>query len=356
MEVEFQNLGSATFLNGQTVTILTASALQFTASFSHANYSPTNETSGTANPLGVPVQNATADTFQYQSGIHTAGSAITPGTVVSIQQSWPVPYETPYKTAWESFVAAAIAHFNASPHLAQISYMRVGRSVGGEAFPYCTPNLEALPAPNTYTKAGWIQYYTDIDDFVQDQNPKMQILDPLNSAGMPEDPNYGTQEATIAVAHHNASGKANGFGSQGLQSSDITNYPQCASDWCNTFNTYTTEGMPLELQQDSLSDPVHLTSSPTGDLRPLLPFAVDHHVTIVELYDLDALLAYDPNYCVLNVPDNGLCGAGSVEIPVIVLPPQDQEPYFQAVGQPGNAGAKGDGSYAAVINSTQGQH
>ena len=69
------------------------------------------------------------------------------------------------------------------------------------------------------------------------------------------------------------------------------------------------------------------------------------------------LLAYDPNYCVLNSPDTGMCGPGSVEIPVIVLPPQDPEPYFQKVGQPGQGGfAKGDGSYAAVINSTQGQH
>jgi len=361
MEVTFQGLGNATFLNGKTVTILSTSANQFTASFAHADYGPAQENSGTANPLGVQVQNATANTFQYQSGAHAAGSASTPGTVISTQQSWPVPYETPYKTAWEAFIAAAVLHFNASPHLAQISYMRVGRSVGGEAFPYCTESLESLPSPNTYTKNGWLQYYTDIDDFVQAQNPKMQILDPLNAAGMPEDATYGTAEAGIAVARHNGSGKTNGFGSQGLQASDITHYdanPQgyCASDWCGTFNTYEQSGILLELQQDSLSDPTHLTSSPTGDLRPLLPFAVERHVDILEVYDLDALLAYDPNYCVLNVPDNGLCAAGSVEIPEIVLPPQDQEPYFQAVGQKGQSGAKGDGSYAAALNAAQGQH
>ena len=361
MQVRFQSLGNANFLNGKTVTILSSSSTQFTAAFTHANYGPAQENSGTADPLGVQVQNATANTFQYQSGAHAAGSASTPGTVISIQQSWPVPYEAPYRTAWEAFIAAAVLHFNASPHLAQISYMRVGRSVGGEAFPYCTDNLMQLPSPNTYTKDGWLQYYTDIADFVEAQNPKMQILDPLNAAGMPEDPTYGTAEAQIAVAHHNASGQTNGFGSQGLQSSDITNYganPQgyCASDWCGTFNTYFQSGMPLELQQESLSDPTHLTQSPTGDLRPLLPFAVDRHVTILELYDLDALLAYDPNYCVLPVPNNGLCAPGSVEIPAIILPPQDQQPYFQAVGQAGQAGGTGDGSYAAAINSAQGQH
>ena len=65
-------------------------------------------------------------------------------------------------TAWEAFIAAAVVHFNNSPNLSQIGYMRVGRSVGGEAYPYCTGNLELLPAPNTYTKSGWLQYYADM--------------------------------------------------------------------------------------------------------------------------------------------------------------------------------------------------
>ncbi|MFZ0761664.1 MAG: hypothetical protein WAM69_17080, partial [Candidatus Sulfotelmatobacter sp.] len=138
MQVTFENLGQATFLNGQTVTIAASSPTQLTATFDHADYGPTAETVGTANPLGVQVQNATANTFQYQTAILTAGSASVPGTILSVQQSWPVPYETPYKTALESFIAAAILHFNASPNLSQIAYMRVGRSAGGEAYPYCT--------------------------------------------------------------------------------------------------------------------------------------------------------------------------------------------------------------------------
>jgi hypothetical protein len=316
--------------------------------------------------VGVPVQNATANTFQYQSTTHTADTATTPGTVISAQQSYPVPYETPYVTAWEAFIAAAIYHFNHSPNLAQIDYMRVGRSVGGEAYPYCIPNMEQLSSP--YSKSVWLAYYTAIDDFVQSQGPKMLILDPLNSAGTgnsgdPKDYTYGTAEAVTAVAHKNANNLVNGFGSQGLQASDITNYtlnppPYCASDWCGTFNTYYQSNDNLELQQLGLSAPVSVSgvNSGTGDLRPLLPFAVERHMTILELYNLDALLAYDPNYCVLNVPDNGFCASGSIQIPAMVLPANAQEPYFQAVGQPGQSGATGDGSYATVINQTQGQH
>lgn len=311
---------------------------------------------------GVTVQNATSNTFQYQTGVTTAESATAPGTIVSRQQSFPVPYEAPYEAGWEAFIAAAILHYNASPNLAQISYMRVGRSAGGEAFPLCQQTMEQLPAPNTFTQSGWLQYYTDIDQFVQSQNPKMQILDPLNEAGSGAnaDVSYADAEAQSAVSFKNAAGMANGIGSQGLQASDITNYSSggnCTSDWCGAFNTYAKMGIPLELQQLGLSAPVQIsgTDDSTGDLRTLLPFAVQRRVTILELYYLDALLAFDPNYCVLPA-SNGLCGSGSVQIPIIALPPQDQLPYFQAVGQPGQSGASGDGSYSKAINSTEGQH
>jgi hypothetical protein len=361
-QVTFQNLGAATFLNGQTVTITSASPNGFTATFAHSDYGPTSETNGTANPLGVAVQNASSNTFQYETAVASAGTATTPGTVVTEKQSYPVPYEPPYKAAWEAFVAAAILHYNASPNLSQISYMRVGRSVGGEAYPLCQDNMEQISGPNTYTRSGWLQYYTDIDQFVEAQNPKMQILDPLNESGSgtATNPSYGFDEAQIAVAYKNASGMTNGIGSQGLKASDISNYSagkSCSSEWCGAFDIYTNNGIPLELQQAGLSAPVPITgtSSATGDLRPLLPFAVQRHMTILELYYLDALLAYDPNYCVLPAT-NGLCGPGSVQIPIITLPPQDQLPYFQAVGQPGQTGATGDGSYATVINATEGQH
>jgi len=314
-----------------------------------------------AEPLGVPVENATANTFQYQSGTASAGAASAPGTIISSQQSWAVPYEPAYKTAWEAFVAAGILHFNQSPHLSQIAYIRVGRATGGEAYPYCTNILEGLPSPNTYSMNGWLQYFTEIDDFVQAQNPAMQILDPLNAAETPPLTSYGSAEAQIAVAHHNAKGVVNGFGSQGMRSADISNYPQnpdtCSSDWCAMFDKYYTAGYPLELQQIDLSSPSASinSDSETGDLRPLLPFAVQRHMTILELYAFDALLAYDPNYCVLPL-NHGVCGPGSIEIPITTLDPTLQGPYFQVVGQKGQNGATGDGSYAAAINKTEGPH
>jgi hypothetical protein len=194
----------------------------------------------------------------------------------------------------------------------------------------------------------------------------MITLDPLNETGNPVDASYGTAEADVAIAHHNALGQVNAFGSQGLRANDESHYEQnppvfCASDWCGTFETYYQMEPNLELQQRDLSDPIGVTQSLTGDFRPLLPFAVGRHATILELYALDALLAFDPNYCVLTVPDTGICTTGSVSVaptdqPPTNLPPKNQYLYFQAVGQPGQTGATGDGSYAAAINSAHGAH
>ncbi len=357
MTVTFNGLQNATFLNGQTVTVSSSTPTQFTASFAHADYGPTSESAATASPGGVQVQGVTSSTFQYQSGTHSAGAATSVGTIQSIAQSWPVPYELPYKEAWKPFVAAGILHYANNP---QVAYMRIGKSAGAEAYPYCTSTLQKLPAPNAYTKQGWLNYYTEIDDFVQAQNPTMQIMEPLNEAEDPKDVTYGTSEAAIAVGHVNSLGNPNGFGAQGLQASDISNYTNqvlCTSDWCGTFNTYSTTLYPLELQQYDISDPTGLNSSShTQDLRPLLPFAVGRHMTILELYSYDALLAFDPNYCVLTVPDTGVCTTGSVSIPAVVFPAANQYPYFQAVGQPGQQGATGDGSYATSVNATRGPH
>ena len=72
---------------------------------------------------------------------------------------------------------------------------------------------------------------SDIDQFVQSQNPKMQILDPLNEAGSGStaDTSYGTDEAQTAVSFKNAAGMTNGIGSQGLQASsaDLWIIPNC---------------------------------------------------------------------------------------------------------------------------------
>jgi len=98
-----------------------------------------------------------------------------------------------------------------------------------------------------------------------------------------------------------------GFGTQGLEASDITGFPACTANWCNLFATYTGDVAPLELQTLNQSCP-SLTGTgitctgqqgSTGPLPALLYFSAPNFPTVYELYYQDWLLAYSTsnNYC-----------------------------------------------------------
>jgi hypothetical protein len=97
-----------------------------------------------------------------------------------------------------------------------------------------------------------------------------------------------------------------GFGSQGLEQSDITNYPNCTANWCNLFAEYSGQA-PLELQTYLQSCPDK--SCTTGSLVDLVPFAVAHKATVLEIYYQDWLLAFDPSY-----PGNSQYGAAYAQV------------------------------------------
>jgi uncharacterized protein (TIGR02217 family) len=68
-QVAFAGLTTATFLNGQTVTIATVSGTQFTAAFTHANatsHSDTGTATGVAAPIAGVVVTFDAATFYYR--------------------------------------------------------------------------------------------------------------------------------------------------------------------------------------------------------------------------------------------------------------------------------------------------
>ena len=96
------------------------------------------------------------------------------------------------------------------------------------------------------------------------------------------------------VAHAVASGI--GFGSQGFQLSDVTNYAEgkdCQGNWCDLFVQYQGQ-VPLQLQTKGQSQPSN--AKPTGSLANLLPFAAGLHATVFEIYWEDWLMAYSPTY------------------------------------------------------------
>jgi hypothetical protein len=242
------------------------------------------------------------------------------------------------------------------------------------------------------TSVGWTgDYYTGNLTWAGLQRPFMKVFAPLNQVTSPTD-NYGTREAAAAAGSTNGGGFFDGFGSQGLSLLDDSSCSGAASNWCSAFGNWYPHGMPLELQQISLSDPFDgdcTTQSPgggcgvppsdSGDLRHWLPFAVNNHLKVLELYYRDAALAFDPNYCVLDsqiTPTSCNTSTSYTTGSNTFLTSGLQFTFFESItgvstgvgigaACAGNSnvnvsgaqsGATGDCSYAIAINNAHGLH
>jgi len=214
----------------------------------------------------------------------------------------PVSYEAPFMTAYQNFIAQVIQHYNGN---SSIGYIRFGFSQGGENSPECN---QYWPG---YSDQTYLSYIQTMTNFVKSQSPTMTILEDLHSpyqlsvVGATEYVLYPDTEAQDAVTDQF------GFGTNGLQQSDIANYAAgvpCDSDWCNLFNP--SGGFSykptLSLQTLQWTDPTG--QAQTGSLTTLLPFAASHSCNNVELYQADVALAFDAaNYC--NYPHSN-CSSG----------------------------------------------
>lgn len=295
------------------------SALDAQINFYQANYPSTK-----VNLLPIPISyssngnNSTGGvnyfTPQYVFGsswasnaqVVTANGGVTPNAldVVTCADSgyagsssfpnsgYPVVYEAPFYVAYQNFISAMIQHYNSG--FPNMGYMRFGLSVGDETDAYCTAEMQTLPAPNTFGGTStWEPYIAMMSNFEKSQGPTFQIMNSLNSLNTNPGPTLPIFEAQTAVAN------GFGFGSNGWQKSDILASQtggNCTSDWCALFDQYAGQ-VPLELQTMTPSDPTDSDpSNPTGSLVNLIPTAVQHHATILELSLPDLYLAFQPNY------------------------------------------------------------
>lgn len=381
--------------------------------FTHAGLDAT----GTA---GAAVHYIDANNFSYPGdGIANFSEPGSNGTLIRGSESWPVPTETPYASAWKAFLKAAIYHFNnynnvvlnpsgssINQSLSQIAYIRPGVARGGEAIPLCS--LSAPMVASGYSKANWDSWYTAVASTVQSATPQMQIMFSIN-AGDPQhaDPTIATAQAGIAVSYASTTGLYNGFGSQGLALSDdsftastcpqTSGTPNTGNNWGCMFSQYwsgattalyppgaTPSTVPLELQQIDCSNPctaMGATCSTGGlsdgcfqggapgktkDLKTLFPFITSNYTSIIELYNQDALLAFDPSFCVISGVTS--CDLSAGDSFGSSLSAATQNGFFQYVGIGyGSCGtqysvtqtqtnATGDCSYAAAIYSAHGPH
>ncbi|MGD0567166.1 MAG: hypothetical protein ABSA78_02075 [Candidatus Sulfotelmatobacter sp.] len=198
-------------------------------------------------------------------------------------------FDAAFQVPYKAFMQQVIAHYGSNP---SIGYIRFGLAQGGETYPNqgfdSDPVCSAAFTAWGWTPTSWISYLTSMLAYETTLNSPKQLMVGINTVNM--DTSIPDQVAAFAVSNKM------GFGSQGLQESDIASYAAgqpCTADWCNLFNQYQGQ-VPLELQTATQSDPTG--GGVTGSLVALLPFAAERHADIMEIYYQDWLTAYDPSY------------------------------------------------------------
>ena len=206
-----------------------------------------------------------------------------------------------FQIPYQQFMAALIQKYGSN---SEIGYIRFGLGHGGETYPVTTWNSTTAECGKAFAAWGvtvttWETYLASMLDYETTLHSTKQLMVGVTPMGAPTTvvPDY---VAPLAVP------LSVGFGSQGLQQSDITNYPTCTANWCNLFAQFSGQA-PLELQTYLQSCPDN--SCTTGSLVNLVPFAVSHHATILEIYYQDWLLAFDPSY-----PGNSQYGAAYAKV------------------------------------------
>lgn len=202
-------------------------------------------------------------------------------------QQLPNYFATAFQSNYQKFMVAVIQHYQGNPN---IGYIRFGLGHGGESLPVAGWNDTTTACGQAYVNAWgltiqtWENYLSSMLNYQGSLNSPVQLMvgvTPMNGATVPD------YVAPIAVQNNI------GFGSQGLEATDVNNCSGSTADWCSLFGQYTGQ-VPLELQTIGQSCPTGTCT--TGSLVDLIPFAVTNHATVFEIYYQDWLTAYDPNY------------------------------------------------------------
>ena len=209
-------------------------------------------------------------------------------------QQIPNYFNSAFQVPYQQFMRQVVQHYAQNPG---IGYIRFGLGRGGEtnmargfgSESVCTDAFMSWG----WSETAWIDYLNSMLNYEASLNSPKRLMVGLVGTNWIRNAPHAVA-ATAVPAHI-------GIGSQGLAASDITNYPSCTSHWCDLFETYLGQ-VPLELQPVELSDPSG--KGLTGSLVPLIPFAIEHHAQVLEIFWQDWLLAFDPAY-----PGNDQYGA-----------------------------------------------
>ncbi len=212
-------------------------------------------------------------------------------SILNCTSSSPAFWQQGYFKNYQALMAAVVQHYGSNP---SVGYIRFGLGIGGETtivMGFSSADCQAQLTAAGFSTPVWLAYLGQMLDYEKSLNSPVQLMVGINILNF-NNPDYSIPDSTAAMAVRNGIG----FGSQGLQAGDITDYAAgrpCTVDWCKMFVKY--DGtVPLELQTVALSDPSG--AGMTGSLVPLLQLGVQLHARNFEIYYEDWLTAFDPAY------------------------------------------------------------
>jgi hypothetical protein len=193
----------------------------------------------------------------------------------------PVFWDKNFMESYQQFMKEIAQHFGNNP---AVGYIRFGLGIGGETFPVCMYALR----DKGFNAPVWRKYLFDMLDYEATLKSPKTFMVGINTFGEPPNIDFVDAVADRAVQDNIA------IGSQALSIDDLradkAGEP-CAVDWCHVFRQAQGK-VPLELQ--TLEDTNPDRTGKVGSLVDLLPFALQLHTQIFEIYAQDWLIAYDP--------------------------------------------------------------
>jgi hypothetical protein len=213
----------------------------------------------------------------------------------------PVYWSPNFINAWEAFLNLITARYNSNT---DVDFYQPGFGRGFED--YIAPSAggtacDAILTPLGYSTTTFLSYLSSMATFIASAAAGKPVIFSINyldypGCSNPGSPNCDTGDPLTEASY--AAGAGLGIGSQGLQASDLTALQSglpCDNNSCAAFADY--PHTPIrEWQTASLSDPTNGSGNITGDLAPLLPFAVNNGATLIEPYTNDALCAFDTSW------------------------------------------------------------
>ncbi len=190
---------------------------------------------------------------------------------------------TAFQSAYTTFLKAFFAKYGSDP---RIAYIRVGMGSGGETYPRCTRTQESSYG---MTQSLWQNYVESMMSTEHTFTGSVPVMVGINCYGTPCPTTnpfaFPSSVAALAVSF------GWGFGSQGLQESDITSFDAgkpCGTNWCALFSEYPTSFHELQFLTGSCPNNTCSTGSPSV----LIPFASARGDKVLEMNNQQLGIAF----------------------------------------------------------------